>query len=187
MKDIFARLADGETIPADDPGYGFLNSEVEKSRRLVCEMNSSFRTQEELTSYLSRITGTEVDGSVRIFLPFHVAYGKNTRFGKNVFINFNCTFLDLGGITVEDGVLIGPNTNIITEGHPQDPDSRHGLFGRPVVIKRNAWIGAGVTVLPGVTIGENAVVGAGSVVTKDVPDNAVAAGNPARIIKYTGE
>lgn len=184
MQDVFTRLKSGETLSANDSGYIELNKEVEKTRRLVDEMNSSHQTQESLTNYLRQITGTDVDESVQIFLPFYIAYGKNTRLGKNVIINFNCTFLDLGGITVEDDVLIGPNTNIITEEHPLNPQQRHGLHARPVVIRRNAWLGAGVIVLPGVTIGENAIVGAGSVVTKDVPDNAVVVGSPAKIVKY---
>lgn len=184
MQDVFTRLKSGETLSANDSGYIELNKEVEKTRRLVDEMNSSHQTQESLTNYLRLITGTDVDESVQIFLPFYIAYGKNTQLGKNVIINFNCTFLDLGGITVEDDVLIGPNTNIITEEHPLNPQQRHGLHARPVVIRRNAWLGAGVIVLPGVTIGENAIVGAGSVVTKDVPDNAVVVGSPAKIVKY---
>lgn len=184
MQDVFTRLKSGETLSANDSGYIELNKEVEKTRRLVDEMNSSHQTQKSLTYYLRQITGTDVDESVQIFLPFYIAYGKNTRLGKNVIINFSCTFLDLGGITVEDDVLIGPNTNIITEEHPQNPQQRHGLHSRPVVIRRNAWLGAGVIVLPGVTIGENAIVGAGSVVTKDVPDNAVVVGSPAKIVKY---
>ena len=101
MQDVFTRLKLGETLSANDSGYIELNKEVEKTRRLVDEMNSSHQTQESLTSYLRQITGTDVDESVQIFLPFYIAYGKNTRLGKNVIINFNCTFLDLGGITVE--------------------------------------------------------------------------------------
>jgi acetyltransferase-like isoleucine patch superfamily enzyme len=89
----------------------------------------------------------------------------------------------LGGITVEDDVLIGPKVNIITENHPLDPSDRRALICKRVLIKRNAWIGAGATILPGITIGENSVVAAGSVVTKDVPDNVVVGGVPANIIK----
>jgi len=101
-----------------------------------------------------------------------------------VFINTSCVFLDRGGITIEDDVFIGPNVNILTENHPEQPALRHNVYTKPIRIKRNAWIGAGAIILPGVTIGENAIVGAGSVVTRDVEDNAIVVGNPARFVRY---
>ena len=100
-----------------------------------------------------------------------------------MFINFGCTFLDQGGITIEDGVFIGPGAKILTEGHPEEPELRHTLHTEPVVIRRKAWIGAGAMILPGVTVGENAIVAAGAVVTKDVPDNAIVAGVPAKVLR----
>jgi acetyltransferase-like isoleucine patch superfamily enzyme len=106
-----------------------------------------------------------------------------TRIGKNVFINHDCTFLDIGGITIEDDVLIGPKVSVITESHPLNPAERKALLVKPVVIKQNAWIGAGAIILPGVTVGENAVVAAGAVVSKDVPANSVVAGIPAKVVK----
>lgn len=119
-----------------------------------------------------------------MFLPFHTVFGKFTRFGKNVFVNSGCTFLDRGGITLKDDVFIGPNVSLLTENHPEDPELRHHVYAKPILVKRNAWIGAGAIVLPGITIGRNAIVGAGSVVTKDVPDNVIVAGNPAKFIRY---
>ncbi|MBD0288627.1 MAG: sugar O-acetyltransferase, partial [Flavisolibacter sp.] len=123
------------------------------------------------------------DESTTVFAPFHTNFGRFTRIGKNVFINHACSFLDMGGITIEDHVLIGPKVNLITENHPLDPVDRRALICKPIVIKRNAWIGAAATVLPGVTIGENAVVAAGAVVTTDVSANTVVGGVPARFIK----
>ncbi|MDE7077446.1 MAG: sugar O-acetyltransferase, partial [Alistipes sp.] len=102
---------------------------------------------------------------------------------KEVFINFGCTFLDQGGITLEDGVFVGPGAKILTEHHPEEPALRHRLLVEPIVVRRNAWIGAGAMILPGVTVGENAIVAAGAVVTKDVPDNTVVAGVPAKILR----
>ena len=103
--------------------------------------------------------------------------------GKRVFINHACSFLDMGGIILEDDVLIGPKVNLITENHPLDPLERRGMLCKPILIKRNAWIGAGATILPGVTVGENSVVAAGAVVSKDVPSNTVVGGIPAKTIK----
>ena len=138
---------------------------------------------DEIRRYLGEITGTTIDPSTTLFSPFHTNLGAFSIIGKNVFINHACSFLDLGGITIEDHVLIGPRVNIVTESHPLDPEDRKALLTKPVVIKRRAWIGAGATILPGVTVGENAVVAAGSVVSRDVPANAVVAGVPAKVIR----
>jgi len=106
-------------------------------------------------------------------IPFHANFGRYIRIGRNVLINHACSFLDLEWITIEDDVLIGPRVNLTTEGHPLDPARRRMLDLRPVHIKRNAWIGAAATILPGVTVGENSVVASGALVTKDVPDNII--------------
>ena len=100
-----------------------------------------------------------------------------------MFINFDCTFLTLGGVLIEDNVLIGPGVKILSEGHPLHPEDRQTLVPGKIHIKQNAWIGAGSIILPGVTIGENAVVAAGAVVTRDVPASTAAAGVPAKTIK----
>ncbi len=173
----------GERISETDPDFPGLCQEFEKTRELVGELNTGYHSMEETRSLLAQIWGQEVDSTVRMFPPFHTAFGKLTRVGKDVFINFDCTFLDQGGITIEDSVFIGPGVKIATEAHPENPELRHNLLVKPVVIRRNAWIGAGAIILPGVTIGENSIVGAGAIVTKDVPDNMVVAGTPARIMR----
>ena len=137
----------------------------------------------EINDLLSKITGSQIDESVAVFTPLYINYGKHTKIGKNVFINFDCVFLGLGGITIEDGVLIAPKVSLLTEGHSISPSERNGLVPKSIHIKKNAWIGANATILQGVTIGENSVVAAGSVVSKDVPDNVVVGGTPAKIIK----
>ncbi len=137
----------------------------------------------EIRNILSQITGSEIDKSVDVFTPLYINFGKHTKIGKNVFINFDCTFLDLGGITIEDNVLIAPKVSLLSEGHPVSPETRHSLVVGHIHIKKNAWIGANVTILQGVTIGENSVVAAGSVVSKNVPDNVIVGGAPAKIIK----
>lgn len=180
--DIFERLKNGETILLGDPqGYKMREASY-NTKALLTQLNSS-ADPVEIRTLLSQITGSDIDESVAVFTPLYVNYGKHTKIGKNVFINFNCTLLDLGGITIDNDVLIGPNVSILSEGHPVSPGERHSLVPKPVHIKRNAWIGAGATILQGVTIGENAVVAAGAVVSKDVPDNTVVGGIPAKIIK----
>lgn len=159
----------------------FCGKKSYQTRELLLQLNQS-KNVEEIQNYLNQITGEE-NNSVAIFTPIYINYGKNLKIGKNVFINFDCTFLDLGGITIEDDVFIGPKVSLVTENHPLNPEYRKGLICEPILIKRNAWIGANTTILAGVTIGRNAVVAAGAVVSKDVPDNAVVGGVPAKIIK----
>ena len=180
--DIFTRLRNGETVPFNDPEYPKLRDVSFDTRKLLLQLNQS-ADPEEMRYLLSRITGTLIDESSAIFPPFYVNYGRHTTIGKNVFINFDCVFLDFGGITIEDDVFIAPKVCLLTEGHPLSPENRHSLTVGHIHIKRNAWIGAGATITQGVTIGENAVVAAGAVVTKDVPDNKVVGGIPAKIIK----
>lgn len=180
--DIFERLIKGEIIPADDPQGPKMREASYYTKRLLNKMNGSVDPG-EIRELLSRITDSEIHESVAVFTPLYINYGKHTKIGKNVFINFNCTFLDLGGITIEDNVLIGPNVSILSEGHPVSPEHRHSLIPKPILIKKNAWIGAGATLLQGTTIGENAIVAAGAVVSADVADNVIVGGIPAKIIK----
>lgn len=180
---IFERLKKGETIAGNDPQAYKMREESYATKKLLSQMNNS-SDPAEIRDLLSQITDSTIDKSVEIFTPLYINYGKHTKIGKNVFINFNCTFLDLGGITLEDNVLIAPNVSLLSEGHPVSPEDRHDLMVGHIRIKRNAWIGAGATILPGVTIGENAIVAAGAVVNKDVPDNTVAGGIPAKVIRH---
>lgn len=180
--DIFERLRKGETILPNDPEAYKMREASYQTKELLVQMNNS-TDPKEIRGLLSQITATEIDESVAVFTPLYINYGKHTKIGKNVFINFDCTFLDLGGITIEDNVLIAPKVSLLSEGHPIEPENRHALVPKPIHIKKNAWIGAGATILQGVTIGENAIVAAGAVVSKDVPDNAIAGGIPAKIIK----
>lgn len=181
QRDIFDRLLAGETILLNDPQIGRLREEAFAIKALLVKMNNS-SNPDEITELLSEILDKKVK-DVAIFTPVYINYGKNIHIGKNVFINFDCTFLALGGIIIEDDVLIGPKVNLITENHPLNPKERKGLIAKPILIKKNAWIGANATILPGVTIGENAVIAAGAVVSKDVPDNTIVGGIPAKSIK----
>ena len=127
----------------------------------------------------------EIGENCYIEPPLHANWGKYTHFGNNVYANFNLTLVDDTDIFVGDNVMIGPNVIIATAGHPVDPPLREKVaqFNIPVRIGKNVWIGAGAIVLPGVTIGDHSVIGAGSVVTKDIPPNVVAVGNPCRVLR----
>ncbi|MDC7995483.1 sugar O-acetyltransferase [Altibacter sp. HG106] len=179
---IFDRLRNGETIAHDDPERESLRDASFATMKLLRQLNAAFDAG-EIRQLLAAITGAEIDSSTALFPPIYINYGKNTRIGKKVFINFNCTFLDLGGITIEDEVLIAPNVRLLSEGHPIEPENRHSLIPKPIHIKRNAWIGADATILQGVTVGENSIVAAGSVVSDDVPDNTVVGGIPAKVLR----
>ncbi|MCI3936178.1 sugar O-acetyltransferase [Chryseobacterium aahli] len=181
QKDIFERLLNGEIILPDDSQMYRLREEAFAVKKLLIKMNNS-SNPDEIAKLLSHILDKKVQ-DVAVFTPIYINYGKHISIGKNVFINFDCTFLALGGITIEDDVLIGPKVSLITENHPLNPKERKGLICKSILIKKNAWIGANATILPGVTIGENAVVAAGAVVSKDVPDNTVVGGIPAKFIK----
>lgn len=179
---IFERLQSGEVVPFNDPQYPDIFGIVSHTMKLSAELNTSSDT-DHIRKLLGEITGNQIDESTTLFASFTINLGIFTRIGKNVFINNDCTFLDMGTITIEDDVLIGPKVSLITESHPLNPSERKALLVKPIVIKRNAWIGAGATILPGVTVGENAVVAAGALVNKDVPANTVVAGVPAGVIK----
>jgi acetyltransferase-like isoleucine patch superfamily enzyme len=180
--DILYRLKAGEPIGLNDPEYLKIQEIVDRTIHLSGQLNYS-GSIEKFRKLFSDIIGSEIDESTTIFAPVYVNFGRFIKLGKNVFINHACSFLDMGGITIEDDVLIGPKVNLITENHPLDPSERRSLIAKPIVIKRKAWIGAGATILPGVTIGENAVVAAGAVVSKNVQANTVVGGVPAKVIK----
>lgn len=183
-KDIFYRDRTGETISLDDPDYPQLFKVILKAIRTTAKLNSLVTDDlQEIRDVFSELIGKKVDDSFFLIPPFYSDFGENISVGRNVFVNNACTFMDRGGITLEDEVLIGPKVNLITTNHPLDPSQRRATISQPIVIKKKAWIGAGVTILAGVTIGENSVVAAGAVVTKDVPDNTIVGGVPAKTIR----
>lgn len=173
----------GEPLRKDDPDYARFAAVVARTIRLCVRMNATATELDQVRSQLSDIIGTGIDESTTIFPPFYTNFGQFIHLGKNVFINHNCSFLDIGGITIEDDVQIGPSVKLTSENHPLDPNDRKTVILQPILIKRNAWIGAGATILPGVTVGENAIVAAGAVVSRDVPPNTVVAGIPAKVVK----
>ena len=177
------------TIHRRTPDSAAMVASTRRAMAITATLNRlTFNDADEIRTLFSQLIGQKVDESFLLIPPFYTAGGTEIRVGRNVFINQNCTFYDLGGLDIADDVMIGPNVNIITTSHPLDPAQRRAVtIGKPIVIGRNVWIAAGATIIGGVTIGENAVVAAGSVVTKDVPPNTLVAGNPAQVIRLIGD
>lgn len=144
-RDIFRRMQAGEPLRKDDPAYPRFAAAVSRTIRLVTGMNAAAQDVDQVRKRLREITGTEIDASTTIFPPFYTNFGRFIRLGKNVFINHACSFLDLCSITIEDDVMIGPKVNLITENHPLGPRDRKTVLLKPIVVKRNAWIGAAAT------------------------------------------
>ena len=172
----------GGIISHSDPEWADVWVIVNETIALSAKLNAS-TSVDEIRSVLSEIWGQTIDPSTTVLAPFSTNFGKHTRIGNNVFVNHGCSFLDLGGITIDDDVLIGPQVKLVTENHPVDPANRKSLDLKSIVVKKNAWIGAGSVILPGVTIGENSIVAAGAVVTQDVPSNTIVGGVPVKHIK----
>ena len=166
-----------------------MTANLKRAMAITARINRlTFNDADEVRALFSELIGKPVDESVLLIPPFYTTGGTDIRVGRNVFVNQNCTFYDLGGLDIADDVLIGPNVSLITSGHPIDPSRRRdGVTARPIAIGRNVWIAAGATVIGGVTIGENSVVAAGSVVTRDVAPNTLVGGNPARVIRSIEE
>ncbi len=179
---IFDRMLAGGVIKNNDPQFYKVFEQVTATKKITVALNLA-TDPNEIRALIGEIIGKSVDNSTTIFTPFNTNFGKHITIGKNVFINHGCTFLDLGGITVEDDVLIATNVQLISETHSINTAERKALILDSIRIKKNAWIGAGAIILPGVTVGENSVVAAGAIVNKDIPDNTVVAGIPAKFVK----
>ena len=180
--DIFERMRAGGIVRNDDPQMPKAWKVVARTIKLSAALNVSTDIT-QIRNLLSEIIGSQIDRSTIIFAPFYTNFGQHIKIGKNVFVNHACSFLDMGGITIEDDVQIGPRVNLVTENHPVDPSARKDLDLKSILIKRNAWIGAGATILPGVTVGENSIVAAGALVNRDIPANTIVGGVPAQIIR----
>ena len=160
-----------------------MNDMSNEARRITFELNNAYHTPEEVRYLLSRLFGKTVDESFRVFPPFYTDFGKNITVGKNVFINACCHFQDHGGVSLGDGCQIGHNVVFATLNHGLAPEDRQTTYPAPITLGKNVWVGSNSTILQGVTIGDNAVIAAGAVVTKDVPENTIVGGVPARIIR----
>ena len=166
-----------------------LEEEREACKGKIYELNMLKPTEREKIPELIKALFGKTGKNILIEPPFHCDYGWNIEVGENFSANYNLTVLDVGKVTIGDNVMIAPNVSIYTAGHPVHPESRNSgyEYGIPVSIGNNVWIGGNVVILPGVSIGDNVVIGAGGVVTKSIPDNVIAAGNPCRIIRKITE
>ncbi|HWV49805.1 MAG TPA: DapH/DapD/GlmU-related protein [Microbacterium sp.] len=183
LSDLLRALDARQTIVGGSALHAVMHGTSQEAIRICAELNNGYHEPARVRELLTALTGAPVDETVTVFPPFNSDFGKNIALGKRIFINAGCKFQDQGGIIIGDDCLIGHNTVLATLNHDLDPARRADLRPAPIVIGRNVWIGANVTVLPGVTIGDNAVVAAASVVTKDVPENTVVVGSPARVVR----
>ncbi len=183
MEKLLKHLENDNTVVGGTEMGEVLNLLADEAMRITAELNNSYHSPEEIREIFSQLIGQPVDESFRMFPPFYTECGKNTHVGKNVFINFCCHFQDQGGVYIGDDVLIGSNVVLATINHGMDPDERHLHHLEPIHIGNKVWIGANSTILPGVTVGDGAIIAAGAVVTKDVPPGTVVGGVPARAIK----
>ena len=187
LAELLDYLNAGKTLASGSPMFQKMVEVSAETRRLVAEMNAGWREPEEIREFMARITGGNAGPGLRIFPPFFTDFGKNIRLGADVFINSGCCFQDQGGITIGDRALIGHQVVIATINHGMAADERADNRLAPVKIGANVWIGAHATILPGVTIGDNAIVAAGAVVHRDVAANSIVAGCPAKFVKNIPE
>jgi len=183
LTDLLDALNAGTTITGDSPLHRVMHDASQEALRVTGQLNGSYHPPVRVRELLAELIGKPVDETVTVFPPFYADFGKNITLGKRIFINAGCKFQDQGGVSIGDDCLIGHNTVLATLNHDLDPAKRADLHPAPIVIGRNVWIGANVTILPGVTIGDNAVIAAASVVTKDVPDSTIVVGSPARVVR----
>ena len=170
-------------IVGGSPEHIFMTEKLNEALRITHKINNEFHTPDEIQELFAKLTNSELNETLNVIPPFNTDFGKNIHIGQRVFINSGCKMQDQGGIYIGDDVLIGHNACLLTLNHEMDPENRADMHPKPIHIEDKAWLGSNVTVLPGVTIGEGAIVAAGAVVTKDVDSNTIVGGVPAKIIK----
>ena len=170
-------------VDSDSEAQRFMDESSYRAQKIVSEINNKFLLQKEIQELMSELTQEKVNETLKIFPPIYTDFGMNLHLGKNVFINSGCCFQDQGGIYIGDSTLIGHQVVFATINHDMDHDKRGSMTFKPIHIGKNVWIGAHATILPGVNIGDGAIIGAGAVVNKDIPCNTIAVGVPAKVIK----
>ena len=183
LKELLEIFNNGKTLTMDLEAAEACNYYSREAQKITCELNYKYHEFDEIRELFSKLIGKKVDDEFRVFPPFHTDFGKNIHLGKNVFINSGCKFQDQGGIYIGDDVLIGHNVVLATLNHEEDPEKRGNLCPTPIRIGNKVWIGSNATILPGVRIGDGAIIAAGAVVIKDVSEKTVVGGVPAKILK----
>lgn len=181
--EVFKEYVKTRRALATEEIHRFMDEMSNMARRVTFRLNTAYHTPDEVRELLSELFGYEVPQSLRVFPPFYTDFGKNITVGEHVFINACCHFQDHGSVTIGDGCQIGHNVVFATLDHRLAPEERKITYPAPIVLGKNVWVGANATILQGVTIGDNAVIAAGAVVTKDVAANTVVGGVPAKFIK----
>lgn len=176
----------GEALSSEEI-HQFMNRMSDEARRITFRLNTAYHTPDEVRGLLSELFGYRVPESLRVFPPFYTDFGRNITVGRDVFINAGCHFQDHGGVTIGDGCQIGHNVVFATLNHGLSPEDRQNTYPAPIVLGRNVWVGSNATILQGVIIGDNAVIAAGAVVTKDVEPATVVGGVPAKVIRRIGQ
>ena len=187
LAEFLDHLNSGKLVKGGSEAHQFMHGVSQEALRITAEINGSYHEPAQLRVLFSELTGRPVDESFWLFPPFYTDCGKNIHIGKNVFINMGCKFQDQGGIFIEDGALIGHNVVLATLNHAASPKDRGSMIPAPIRIGKNVWVGANAVILPGVTIGDGAIVAAGAVVNRDVPENTVVGGVPAKVIRTIHE
>ncbi len=183
LNEFLDHLNRGLPVTGGSEAHLFMHEVSQEALRITMELNNTYHTPEEIRTLMEKLMGKPMDESFTMFPPFYTDCGKNITIGKDVFINSGCKFQDQGGITIGDSALIGHNVVMATLNHDAAPEKRGTMHPAPIVIGKNVWIGSNATILPGVIIGDEAIIAAGAVVTKDVLANTIVGGVPAKFIK----
>lgn len=183
LKTFLEHLNKEQAVEGGSEIHIYMKELSEQARKLTMEINTKYHTQQELRKLFSELTDQPVNESLTLFPPFYTDSGKNIHIGENVFINAGCNFQDQGGIIIGDNTLIGHNVVFATLNHGFNPNKRSWIYPKAIVVGQNVWIGANATILQGITIGDNSIIAAGAVVSKDVPPNTIVGGIPAKIIR----
>lgn len=187
LKKFLDHVNQGRPVQGGSLVHQYMTKLAQDAMCITARLNGSYHEPEEIRALFSELIGKPVDPSFRMFPPFYTDCGKNITVGKNVFINSGCRFQDQGGIYIDDGALIGHNVVLATLNHALEPQDRGTTIPEPIFIGKNVWVGANATIVPGVRVGDGAVIAAGAVVTRDVPPRTVVGGVPAKVLKVIQE
>ena len=183
LKEYLNYINSGKKIIGGSPEHLFMSESLQEALKITHQINDEYHTPEEIQELFAKLTKTPINPTLGLIPPFNTDFGKNIHIGENVFINSGCKMQDQGGILIGNDVLIGHNACLLTLNHDMNPECRADMIPKAIHIEDKVWLGSNVTVLPGVRIGEGAIVAAGAVVTKDVSPNTIVGGVPAKLIK----